>query len=75
LFKNKVIKLEMVAETDLYWLLSVMLFLESVGVKRFFENDSTNPRQFFSEFRRKHLLIKPFYEKHCTRPLRGMTIG
>jgi len=36
-----------------------------------FENDKTDLLQiFFSEFRRKHLLITTCIEKHCSRRLR-----
>jgi len=40
-----------------------------IGFYVFLENDSTNLRQCFSGFKRKHLFITTCCEKHCTGPL------
>jgi len=37
----------------------------------FLENDKTDLRQFFLEFRRKHLFISTCIEKNCTGTLKA----
>jgi len=43
--------------------------LELIGFCVFLENDKTDLRQFFLRFKRKHLFIAAYIEKHCTGTL------